>query len=306
MLIKLFAATLLSLTVASAEPSPIKHRFLAMDESRAQLVYTDQSDPAKNWAISFPSRYRDVQLIGDNKVLISTDNGYREYSLATRQVTKEVKGYTGITFARRRADGATVLGGNSNGVTIYELGADDKLLRQASFKFGGTRLGRLTPQGTVLFGSNTKLVEVSLTGQVIKELAPDDCKHLYMGLRKSDGHLLVTAGYGSCVLELDAEGKVLKRLGGLKTPEAKDLGYHFFGGCQVLKNGNIVVANWTGHGAKDSAKGVHLIEFDPTGKVVWSWHDPERTGSIHGVIILDDLDTSVLNDDVTGLLGAQK
>ena len=72
---------------------------------------------------------------------------------------------------------------------------------------------------------------------------------------------------------------------------------------QVLKSGNIVVANWTGHGSADSAKGSQILQFNPRGEVVWHWHDPERAGSVHGVIILDDLDTRVLNDDTSSVLG---
>jgi hypothetical protein len=74
----------------------------------------------------------------------------------------------------------------------------------------------------------------------------------------------------------------------------------------VLKNGDIVVCNWTGHGAKDGEKGAQILQFDPSGKVVWKWHDPVRAGSIHGVIIMDDLDPTVLNDDVSSVLGPVK
>jgi hypothetical protein len=66
---------------------------------------------------------------------------------------------------------------------------------------------------------------------------------------------------------------------------------------QTLKNGHLVVATWTGHGANDSEKGQQVVEFDSNGHVVWTWHDPKLAGSIHGVIILDDLDTKNFYDD---------
>ena len=44
----------------------------------------------------------------------------------------------------------------------------------------------------------------------------------------------------------------------------------------------------------------------PDGKIVWQWHDAGRAGSLHGVIVLDDLDTAVLNDDVSSVLGPVK
>jgi hypothetical protein len=133
-----------------------------------------------------------------------------------------------------------------------------------------------------------------------------DGKHIYQVLRNPDKHLLVSMGYGAAAVELDETGKVLKALGGKKTEDAKKLGFNFFSGFQVLKNGNVVVANWTGHGVNDSSKGVQLVEFDNSGKVVWTWHDPVLAGTLHGVIVLDDLDIQVLNDDVSSVLGPCK
>lgn len=313
--VKSLMLILVPLSVLAAEqgvPSPqiklpesvIKHRFIAVDESRSQLVCVDQGDFSKNWTIQFPGRYRDYQLIGGNKILVSTGEGYREYSLDTRQMLKEVKGFGGTMFARRRADGNTVVGANINdGVEISELDPKDKVLRKALFKCGGTRLGRLTPQGTVLFGSGDRLIEGALNGKVVKDFKVEGCKWMYQALRKTDGHLLAAGGYSFDFVELDADGKVMKRFGGKDAAEAKALGYHFFAGFQVLKNGNVVVANWTGHGVQDSNKGVQIVEFNPEGKLVWAWHDPQMAGSINGVIVLDDIDTSVLNDDVSGVLG---
>jgi hypothetical protein len=183
------------------------------------------------------------------------------------------------------------------------LDAEDKVLRTATVPLGNLRLGRLTPQGTVFLGAEGKLVEVGLDGAVIHEFVVPGAHHLYQALRRKDGHLLVASGYGASLLELDVDGKVLNTFGGTKAEEAKELGYRFFAGFQVLKNGDIVVSNWTGHGANDSAKGTQLVQFDSTGKAIWKWHDPTLAGSLHGVIILDDLDTNILNDDITSVLG---
>ncbi|MFQ3242376.1 MAG: hypothetical protein ACI9A1_001168 [Lentimonas sp.] len=74
---------------------------------------------------------------------------------------------------------------------------------------------------------------------------------------------------------------MLRTLGGAER-------YYFFSRPFELNNGNIVASHWTGHGQDDSEKGPQLLEFNPEGEVVWSWHDPERGGTIHGVIMLDD------------------
>lgn len=89
----LFILTGLLLTLQSLWAGEIRHRFLAKDESRSQLLYVDQTDPLKDWVIQLGAKCRDTQLAGKNILLVSSPDGYREYSLADRQMIKEVKGY---------------------------------------------------------------------------------------------------------------------------------------------------------------------------------------------------------------------
>lgn len=56
----ILSALLAALAGAWAEGTPIKHRFLDMDESRKAMRYVDEADPSKNWSITFPWRSRDV------------------------------------------------------------------------------------------------------------------------------------------------------------------------------------------------------------------------------------------------------
>lgn len=290
---------------AETNATAIKHRLLAEDESRSQLLLVDQRDPAQDWAIKFPERYRDYQLVGGNRVMLNTGDGFREYDLKTREMVREVKNpaFVGITTARRLPDGRTILGGNHKGITFHEVGADGKVLRSTNFPALNTlRLARLSPRGTLMFGANgNKAVEVDLDGKILREVTVEGAKHIYQVLEKPDGNWLVATGYSASIVELDRAGKVVHKVGGAPGPEG--LWLNFFCGFQVLKNGNIVVCNWTGHDARDSEKAAQLLEYAPDGTIVWKWHDAARAGSLHGVLVLDDLDTGVLNDDVSSVLG---
>jgi len=186
---------------------------------------------------------------------------------------------------------------------VVELSPDDKPLRKASFAVPSTRLLRMTPQGTFLFGAVNQIVEGDFQGRTLKSIMLAKGSWAYQVLRQPDGHLILAAGYQPCFYELDAAGKILRTIGGKDSPEGKALGLHFFAGFQILKNGNLVVSNWTGHGPNDSEKGVQLVEYSPQGKLVWKWHDAKLAGSIDGVIVLDDLDPTLLQDDVSGVLG---
>ncbi|MCX7827271.1 MAG: hypothetical protein N2689_17210 [Verrucomicrobiae bacterium] len=302
----LFITVVLSLMLQPLRAAEIRHRFIAKDESRCQVVYVDQTDPSKDWVLELGAKCRDTQLVGNNVLLVSSPDGYREYSLANRKMIKEVKGYPGAMSARRRPDGRTILACVQKEVTVYELSAQDQVRRKVVFKVPSTRIVRLTPQGTLLFGCKEQLFEGDLEGHVLRTFTLPPGSWVYQALRKPNGNLLVSGGYNPSLFELDPNGRILKTIGGKESAEAKTLDYHFFGAFQMLKNGDLVVCNWTGHGPRDGEKGAQILQFDPSGKVVWKWHDTVRAGSIHGVILMDDLDPAVLNDDVSSVLGPAK
>lgn len=280
----------------------IRHRFLAVDESRGQLVYVDQADASKDWTFKLPIKHRDLQLVGGNRILLSTPDGYREYGLADRRLVKEVKGYPGGMSARRMQDGNTVLACNAQGVNVYEFDAADQLLRKANFPVASTRVIRLTPQGTVLFGSGNQVFEGDLTGQTLHKLSLPQGVWAYQSVRLPTGRLLVAGGYQTRMYEIDMDGTVVRTIPDERAAGDKSLGLHFLGGFQVLKNGDIVICNWTGHDPQDSSKGVQIVQYSQAGQLVWKWHDPARAGSINGVLVLDALDPAVLNDDSSSVL----
>lgn len=297
------------LAFGAAEARAIEHRFLAIDESRGQLHLVDQRNTNQGWTLKLPERCRDYQLIGNNEILLSSTTGYYVYNLTTRALVKQMheQRYDGASSVRRLADGRTLLGCNQNGITVFELGPDDALLRTAKFpELNTLRLMRLSPTGTLLFGANGNLViEASLTGKVLARFTlPEPAKHIYQVLRLPNGHLLAAAGYGHYLAEIDAAGNIVKHIAGSSQPP--ETNPDFWCGYQVLKNHNIVMCNWTGHDPSDSTKAPQIIEFDRTGKLLWSWHDPILAGTLHGVVILDDLDTAVLNDDSSGTLTKAK
>jgi hypothetical protein len=75
------------------------------------------------------------------------------------------------------------------------------------------------------------------------------------------------------------------------------------GQFQILQNGNVVITNWT---AENGGKGQQLVEYDRDGNMVWSWDDAAvRPQGMETLLVLDNLDTAVLNDDRDGVLKPQ-
>lgn len=281
----------------------IAHSFLGVDESRGQLIHIDQRNPAQNWVIKLPVKSRDYQLIGQNKILLSGNDGYFVYDLGTRAQVKAVHNsrLAGSASAIRLRNGDTLVACNQNGITVCRVAPDDSVSAVAQFpQLSHLRLMRLSPQGTMLFGAGVKdapeanlVVEADMTGKVLTQIPVKGAKHVYEINRLSNGNLFVSAGYGHFLAEIQPSGTVVKRI----DPPAStaDAQYLFFSGFQQLKNGDTVVCNWTGHGAGDSAKGPQLLEFDAAGKVVWTWHDAQQAGTFHGVIVLDEIDPATVD-----------
>ncbi|MDR3182288.1 MAG: hypothetical protein LBT89_05085, partial [Planctomycetaceae bacterium] len=275
----------------------IKHKMLLLDESRGQLLYVDESDSSKNWIYTEPDgkgRVWDMQLIGGHKLLIAATDfgGFREIDMKTHKVVREVidAKYKPTRSAVRLSDGRTVLGIDKKNTQIAVLdkdGKETKFIDRTDTR--GIRLLRRTPRNTILFGGQNDIYEITFDGEELRRVTVPNSRYNYQTLELPNGHWLVATGYGCQLLELDKDGKALKTFGG--NPPPAGLWYLFYSKFQVLPNGHIVLATWTGHGAKDSDKGQQLVEFDRDGKIVWTWHDTKLAGSLNGVIVLDHLDT---------------
>lgn len=282
----------------------IQHEFVAIDEGHATLLHICERDQSKNWVVPIGQpAARDMQLIGGGKILIGHHHGYSEFDLALGRLVKEFNSLAGVTAARRQPNGHTLIAGvdlpGTKGVAVLELDAADREIRRVNFPGDYVRLLRQTNDGTYLMSCNDRIREGSPDGKYLREFPVDGFYHAWKGLRLPNGHLMVTAGYGAFVVELDPLGNIVRKIGGRdQLPET--VRPFFYAMFQLLPGGNIVLANWQGHGPGFGHSGVQLLEFDSGGGLVWSWSRPELISSLQGVLVLDGLDTSKLHDERNG------
>ncbi len=284
----------------------IQHEFIAIDEGHATLLHIDERDQSRNWLVPIGQpAARDMQLIGGNRILIGHHHGYTEFDLALGRVLKEFKSLTGVTAARRQPGGHTLIAGvdipSSKGVAVLELDANDREIHRAIFTGDYVRLIRQTELGTYLMSCNDRIREGSRDGKFLREFPVDGFYHAWKSLRLPNGNLLVTAGYGAFVVELDPHGRILRKFGGKESVPEKVRPF-FYAMFQLLPNGNLVLANWQGHGPGFSHSGVQLLEFNTAGEIVWSWSKAELISSLQGVLVLDGLDTTKLHDERGGVM----
>ena len=288
----------------------IQHDFVAIDEGHATLLHVDERDQSKNWLVPIGQpAARDLQLVGGNKVLVGHHHGYSEFDLALGRRVKEFKALAGVTAVRRQPDGHTLVAGvdipGAPGVAVLELDASDREIHRAIFPGDYVRLIRQTEQGTYLMSCNDRIREGSRDGKYLREFPVDGFYHAWKALRLPNGNLLVTAGYGAFVVELDPAGKIFRKFGG-KESVPENVRPFFYAMFQLLPNGNVVLANWQGHGPGFGHSGVQLLEFNGAGEIVWTWRRAELISSLQGVLVLDGLDTALLHDERAGVMRPSK
>jgi len=299
--------TAFALSVAAlAKAAPIQHDFVAIDEGLAQIFRVNEADPSKNWLrpVGQPTA-RDMQLVGGGRLLVAHDRGYTEFDLATGKTLRELTTYKNVTSARRLPNGHTLVTGvdldGAKGVVVLELDAADAVQQKIVYPGNYVRLMRETAQGTFLLMNDTMIREGDRNGKILHEFTVPGFRHAWKALRLPNGHLLASAGYGGFLVELDATGTVVRRIGGKEnTPAA--VNSNFYATFQLLPNGHIVVANWQAHGPGHGASGVQLLEFDAAGAIAWQWSEAKMISSLQGVLVLDGLDTSVLHDEREGVM----
>ena len=287
----------LSVCIRAQSSSAYGHqRLLLRDEGISQLAYIDLKNPAANWYTPIPTG-RDIQLVGDGLILAGTGNGYEEYDLKTGKKVHELNSFPGTLAARRLRNGNTLLTGvnwqQKQGIVLVEVNAEGTIQRTINYPgFDYVRLVRETASGNFLVTANNILFEGTKDGTIVWKAVIGDAQktHAWQALRLANGQTIVSTGYGKNLEFFSADGKLTDTISG-----PASVNPNFFAGFQVLANGNYIVANWQGHGPKQGANGVQVLEYTPAGKLAWSWkQDASKFSSLHAVIVLDDLDPSLM------------
>ena len=312
--------------------APIQHDFLALDEGLSNVMHVNEANPKQNWLVHIGHDLpRDMQLEGGNRLLISHDRGYCEYDIATGKLIKDVAIYHDVSTARRLANGDLLLAGvdfdgkklnrghdpvgdpTGHHVLFIEYGPDGQVVHRTTYVGDYLRLIRETPKGTYLCACNTLFREADGNGSWIRDIRVPGFQHAWEALSLPNGDVLMSAGFGTSIppghggssfmAEVDASGNLLRRFGDSKQVPERVHPY-FYAMFQLLPNGDVVIANWQGHFAGHNNSGSQLVELDSQGSLVWEWSDRAFVSSLQGVLVLDGLDRSVMNDERNGVMAS--
>ncbi len=291
------------------------HRFVLRDEGMRTLSLVDLDAPENNWYVDVlgearpgaGDQGRDLQLVGDNRVMVGTPNGFEEYSLVDGTLAHSVENHAGTIAAHRLRNHNTLLTSvTGENIVLTQVDALGEVVG-VPLQYPGTyaRLVRPTPEGTYLIAYNTMIHEIDEAGTLIRDFTVLDptisnSPHAWKALRRPDGSTVISEGYNHRLNIFDADGASVRFINAPNSTNPI-----FFADFQILANGNYVVTNWQAHGTTSGNSGIQLLVFSPAGTLVWSWDQSTDThfSSLQGIIVLDGLDPTYLHvEDTDGTM----
>lgn len=283
----------------------LKHRFVAVDFLNSRIWHIDETGRHADWAVPSGGKLQDMQLAGNGQLLVSRDNGWAFHDLRDGRVVRQlaIPDLSGLATLRLLPGGFLMGGLNTpQGVEVWRFHSSGQVLQKTALHdLKDLRLLRQTTQGTWLLAHHTGGCEIAIseTGHtVLKTFSLPGGRYAYQLLCKADGHYLLSGGYSLSTGEFSTDCVLLREF---TAPQPAGMQSFFYSGFQVLPDGNLVQANWSGHDDRDYTHGRKLFEFNRAGDVVWSWIAPkEQVGSILNFLILDGLDFQLPHDDTTG------
>lgn len=278
---------------SATKKQPVSHRVMICEYSSAARRLTEFAPDGKlTWEHKLPTLTVIFQMIGDDKILLA-DGGVPTGIQMIDKDHKVVFDYRSkceqILACEQLANGNFLIAeqGPCQAVEITPKGEVISTVKlQTSEKPAHRQLRCLhrLKDGHLLGAHEAEGVvrEYDATGKVVWEFT--NVPNVFEALRLENGNTLIGCGTDKRVIEVTPDKKIVWELNAADAPE---LNLAWITSLQVLKNGNIVVANFL---RGQEGKGAHACEVthDKEKKIVWKFADHEQVKSITMVRVLDD------------------
>ncbi len=277
------------------------HNAIVLYDDDGRLLLVNKSNPAANWTVTSGGG-RDLQLVGNGRVMLGKSNGWDEYQLSNGAVMGGQHGFSGTQSAHRLADGNTMLASVSgNSVVLKMVTATGQVQRMITYNgYAYVRLVRPTAAGTFLITADTLVFEGNDQGMVLATWPiPGSGQHVWKAMRQANGNTAIATGYNATIMVYSPTRTLLKTIGG-KGAAFSALDPHFFADFHVMPNGNYFVVN--SQADSSNANSVQMLEFNPDGALVWQQKQPTGVRSLEAAIVLDGLDLTKLHVQPEGVL----
>ena len=283
-----------------------RRRLILADESRAFLHYYDSFDRDAGYSVKVEKPVWDLKEVGDMKFRTVCEGGFQVTDMKARKVVENFRHpsiswpYV-VTAVCDLKDGGFIASVNpqketadfQKAILLRRFNAAKELV--ATYRLEGFYYARSMQwdreEDVLLLAWEKGFARVKLPEkvegecEVLADFRQPKGRNLFDVVPEKNGEgYLAGCGYGGGLVHFNAEGKS-DRIWFVPTDTGKES--RFYAQVSERPDGHIFMAHWTGHGEKDSYKGVQAVEFDENGKAIWQLDSPDRFGSISGVIVIE-------------------
>ncbi len=278
-------------------------RFILADESRARLHMWDSADSNACFSVAVDKPVWDLKSVGDSRYRIVCHGGFMVVDMSSRKVVdqfidKSLFPDWSATAVCDLPDGGFAVSCNpvsspDCGKCIYVkvFSTDRKLLSVVRFEgFHNARSMVRLADGSFLLSHESGFLRGRLpangaNGQILMNYPQPAGRNLFAVIpdRAGTGFWAGT-GYGAELVRFSEDGTIRSTW---RARQRAGLENVFYGQAEEMSNGHVYQCNWTGHGGDDSRRGWQVVEFDADGHSIWHLYDPERFGSISGIVVLE-------------------
>ncbi len=275
------------------EPKPVSHRIMVCEYSDAAHRLVEISTEGKlTWEHRFPSIAVCFRMTGEGKVVFAdggNPSGIQEidrnhkvifdYRAKCEQLlTCDVLPNGNFLLAEQGPCQAVEINADGDVVSTVKLSTTEKAAHLQ------LRCLHRLPNENLLACHEAEAVvrEYDSDGMIVWEFP--NVTNVFEALRLPNGNTLIGCGTDKRIIEVTPEKKIVWELTAGDVPE---LNLSWITSLQILKNGNLVIANFL---RGQEGNGAHAFEVthDESKKVVWKYAAHDVVRSITMVRVLDD------------------
>ena len=263
-----------------------RHRFLCCDYQGGKVAIV-AADGSIEWQFA-ASTPQDCWWLPNGHVLFCHQNGAKKVSHDGKVVWEYRAPAQAQCHSCQPLPDGRVLVAECGISRLIEAGRDGQVAKEIKVasqaknmghQFRGTRKTADGHYWTCLMDEK-KIVELSATGALLREIPVDGFPHAAIRLR--DGHLLVTLGTAGKVIELDSELKIVWQIDENEVPGNP---LRLPAGCQRLANGNTIICNYLP--GPFMGKQPQAFEITRDKRVVWEFTDHAHFKTVNQIYLLD-------------------
>ncbi|MDB5389743.1 MAG: hypothetical protein JWM11_5389 [Planctomycetaceae bacterium] len=294
----LLAVAVLAITIPASEAQtpagrPVAHRIMICEYSGAAHRLVEISPEGKlTWEHPFPSIAVCFRMTAEGDVMFA-DGGKPTGVQKVNRDHKVVFDYRAACDQVLACDilaNGNILVAEQGPCQAVEINPRGEIV--ATVKLSTTEKGAHRQLRCIHQLENGHILACHEAEGVVREYSRDgksaweygNVTNVFEALRLSNGNTLIGCGTDKKVIEVTPDKKIVWEL---SSADAPDLNLNWITSLQVLRNGNVVVANFL---RGQEGKGAHAFEVtrDQKKSVVWKFADHQLVKSITMVRVIED------------------